>query len=377
MRAVSIAALAWIGACAAPVEPAAHDADQVSEVQSELACAERLMGRPLPVHFPERPHPADNPESAAKLALGRRLFYERRLSVNGEESCASCHQQALAFTDGRPRARGTTGQVHKRSSIGLANVAYQHVLTWTNPVLHRLEDQALLPMFGERPVELGTPEDGEAVLDVLVADRDYRRLFDEAFAGVERPISLHSLVQALAAFERELISMDSPYDRYLEGDRDALDSAAQRGLELFRSERLGCAGCHAGFNLDASGAETDEAFQNTALYNEDGNGAYPESPGLSEFTGRPDDQGRFRIPSLRNVALTAPYMHDGSVETLDLVLDHYANGGRSPDNPWKSPRLRGFSLEPSERADLLAFLSALTDETFVREACLADPLSEH
>jgi cytochrome c peroxidase len=229
-------------------------------------------------------------------------------------------------------------------------------------------------MFGDRPVELGTRGSGEVLLAELAADAGYRELFETAFAGAARPISLHSVTHALAAFERALISADSAYDRYLEGRDDALGAAELRGLGLFSSERLGCSGCHAGFNLDASALDGGlEAFQNTALYAAAGQGADPESVGLVEFTGRAEDIGRFKIPSLRNIALTAPYMHDGSVATLDGVLDHYAGGGRQPDSPWKSSRLRGFSLAQDERADLLAFLHALTDEAFVREPCLGDP----
>ncbi|TSC32694.1 methanobactin export MATE transporter MbnM [Corallococcus sp. Z5C101001] len=340
----------------------------------------------LPAGFPTPRVPADNPMSEAKVRLGRSLFYDKRLSLNGTQSCGSCHEQARAFTDGRVHAVGSTGQMHRRNGQGLANVAYATSLTWANPALTTLEAQALVPLFGTEPVELGFADQQEALLDRLRADADLTARFAEAFPTEATPVSLATLTRALAAFERSLLSGTSPYDRYLRGNAvDALSPSAKRGLELFLSERLECDHCHSGFNFqDATAHDTTPEpilpFHNTGLYNDDGQGAYPATdPGLIELTGRPEDMGRFRAPSLRNVAVTAPYMHDGSVATLSDVLDHYAAGGRAraqnggQASPLQSPFVRGFTLTPQEKADVIAFLESLTDTAFLNDPRFADP----
>ncbi|RMH20387.1 MAG: di-heme enzyme, partial [Acidobacteria bacterium] len=348
----------------------------------------------LPPGFPVPPVPADNPMSAAKVELGRRLFYDRRLSADGSYACATCHRQELAFTDGRARAVGVTGELHPRSAMSLANVAYNVTLTWADPTLKRLEDQALVPMMSRSPVELGLRGREAEALAGLRAVADYRRRFAAAFPGPRDPFTIANLTRALAAFERTLISGRSPFDRLLYDDRrDALSAAARRGMELFFSPRLGCSRCHGGFNLSAPVAVAGlppprPVFHNTGLYNlrdaAGRPGAYPpDNPGLLAHTGKRRDAGRFRAPTLRNVALTAPYMHDGSIATLEEVIDHYAAGGRAVasgpyagrgrDNPYKSPLVAGFAVTARERRALVAFLHSLTDEAFVRDRRLADP----
>ena len=340
----------------------------------------------LPLGFPPPVVPADNPLTAGKVALGRHLFYDRRLSGDGHYACASCHRQELAFTDGRARAVGATGEILPRAAMSLANAAYNATLAWDEPELTRLEDQALVPMLATEPIELGIAGRETVVLARLRADARYRELFAAAFPDEADPFTLGHVVRALASFERTLISGDSPYDRLLyRDDREALSPAARRGMELYFSAELRCAECHAGFNFSGPvrfaaprGGGTFEpppAFFNTALYDL-GGGAYPlDSPGLVRHTGRPGDHGRFRAPTLRNVALTAPYMHDGSIATLGEVIDHYAAGGRAPANPAKDPRLAGFAISIQERADLIAFLEALTDRSFVTDPRLSDPFA--
>ncbi|RKH46625.1 methanobactin export MATE transporter MbnM [Corallococcus sicarius] len=340
----------------------------------------------LPKGFPTPRVPEDNPMSEAKVQLGRSLFYDKRLSLNGTQSCGSCHEQARAFTDGRMHSVGSTGQTHRRNGQGLANVAYATSLTWANSALLTLEAQALTPLFGKEPVELGFADQQEVMLERLRSDPELSARFAEAFPAASPPVSLATLTQALSAFQRTLLSGTSPYDRYLEGGVvDALSPAAKRGLALFLSERMECDHCHSGFNFqDATAHEaTPEPilpFHNTGLYNEDGRGAYPATdPGLIELTGRPDDMGRFRAPSLRNVAVTAPYMHDGSLVTLSDVLDHYAAGGLArarnggAASPLQSAFVRGFTLTPAEKADVLAFLESLTDAEFLADPRFADP----
>jgi cytochrome c peroxidase len=344
----------------------------------------------LPAGFPKPNVPKDNGMSLAKVELGRRLFYDTRLSVDGTFSCASCHDQTLAFTDGKARGVGVTGQVHPRSSMGLANVGYASSLTWANDLVGTLEKQALVPMFGESPVELGLAGKETELLDRLRSEPVYQDLFPRAFPGDDDPIRLDPIVKAIAAFQRTLISGDAPYDRFVYGkDDSALSASAKRGKDLFFSERAECFHCHGGFNFSDSvtfegKAFLEVAFHNTGLYNVDGNGGYPtESRGLIDISGKPRDMGRFKAPSLRNVAVTAPYMHDGSIATLEEVIAHYARGGRQiasgpnagdgSTNPLKSEFVRGFTISPDEIADLIAFLESLTDRSFLTDPRFSDP----
>ncbi|WP_031498654.1 MbnH family di-heme enzyme [Bryobacter aggregatus] len=320
----------------------------------------------LPKGFPAPPVPAANPMSAAKVELGRYLFYDRRLSVNGKTSCGSCHRQELAFTDGRAQSEGTTGELHPRSSMSLVNVAYAKRLTWAHNSLDSLEEQALVPMLGEKPIELGLKGGETKLLAILRADVRYQRLFPQAFPGEADAFTLPNLTKAIASFERTIVSMRSPYDRYRwGGEASAISAAAKRGeLFYFSSERGGCFQCHGGWNL---GGDASSMF-NTGVSDY----AAPNR-GLYETSQVAEDVGKFRAPSLRNIALTAPYMHDGSLKTLDDVLSHYAKGGLK-NHPNKSTILRPFELTDRDRADLLAFLNSLTDEELLRDSRWSDPL---
>jgi cytochrome c peroxidase len=332
-----------------------------------LAAAASLMGAGfewnLPQGFPRPAIPADNPMSAAKVELGRYLFYDARMSVNGKESCATCHRQELAFTDGRSRAQGATGQLHPRSSMSLVNVAYVPFLTWANPTITSLEQQMLTPMLGEEPIELGLKGHEQEFLEALRRDSVYQRLFPQAFHGMSDPYTIPNVTKAIAAFERSIVSMRSPYDRYRWGDdHSAISDAAKRGeILFFSSERAGCFQCHAGWNFTGGG------FFNTgvALYT-------APNRGLFEQTGRPEDMGKFRAPSLRNIAVTAPYMHDGSLPTLEDVVQHYAAGGKL-DHPNKSHILRRLNLTDADKHDLIEFLKSLTDEEALRDPRWSNP----
>ena len=344
----------------------------------------------LPPGFPIPVIPPNNPMSDEKVALGRYLFYDTRLSNNQTESCSSCHQQSMAFTDGRARAVGSTGLLHPRSAMSLANVGYSTTLTWANPLMTHFEDQALVPMFGDDPIELGLVSTDELV-ERLEGVPLYVSLFSGAFSGDPNPITLEHVVQALASFERTLISGRSPFDRYQYGDRNAITESAERGYKLFSSEGAGCFHCHLGFDLTdhvnwQGKAFLDMPYHNTGLYNIDGKGAYPEpNTGVYHVTGKPQDMGRFKAPTLRNVAVTAPYMHDGSIATLDGVLDHYSAGGRTitsgpyagdgAKSPLKDPLIEPLTLTAQQRADLIAFLDSLTDSEFLHDPAFADPWS--
>jgi cytochrome c peroxidase len=343
----------------------------------------------LPKGFPKPFVPADNPMTAAKVELGRHLFYDTRMSVNGKESCASCHKQELAFTDGRAIALGASGELHSRSAMSLVNVAYSGALTWSNPEMKSLEKQALVPMFGDHPVELGLRE-GDGLLPMLRSDTKYRSLFERAFPGDADPFTIVNVTKALASFERSIISGRSPYDRYHYGrDDNAISDSAKRGEILFFNQHLSCFRCHGGFAFsDATVSETNAGrpieFHNTGLYNVSGLLSYPApNVGIYEFTKEPADVGKFKAPTLRNIALTAPYMHDGSIATLEGVLDHYAAGGRAitsgPNtgdghkNPNKDLLIDGFELSKQDRTDLIAFLNCLTDEVVVHDPRFANP----
>ena len=318
----------------------------------------------LPKGFPKPRVPIDNPMTAAKVELGRHLFYDKRLSVNGKQACATCHRQELAFTDGLPVSVGATGEKHPRGSMSLVNVAYSSVLTWSNPSMKELEQQALVPMFGEHPVELGLRL-SDSLAPVLRSDPKYQQMFARAFPDDTDPFILANVTKAIACFERSIVSARSPYDRYHYGGEDgAVSQSAKRGEILFFSQPLSCFRCHGGVNF--SGAE----FHNTGLYNPY---ATP-NVGIFEFTKDPNDLGKFKAPTLRNIAVTAPYMHDGSVATLADVLDHYAAGGRAGhNNALKDPLINGFHLSAEDRADLIEFLKSLTDEAVLHDSRFANP----
>jgi cytochrome c peroxidase len=339
----------------------------------------------LPAGFPVPLVPSDNPMTPEKVELGRRLFHDTRLSSDGTVACASCHRPDLAYTDGRSRAMGIQGNIHPRSAMSLTNVAYNATLGWDDPTLTRLEDQALVPLFNTHPPEMGMTGRENEILARFRDDGPYLELFHRAFPEDKDPVSMRNLIRALASFERTLISGNSPYDRWAYGGKvDALDPDERAGARLFFSRRLNCFRCHAGFNLsgavvyEGSGAP-EVRFHNTGLYNEDGRGSYPKpNTGVYRITGRSEDMGKFRAPTLRNIALTAPYMHDGSIPTLDAVIDHYAAGGRARfiDSDARNmkrhsrtdPLITGFQLTLEERRQLIRFLQALTDETFVIRA---------
>lgn len=347
----------------------------------------------LPDRFPLPHVPDENPMTREKVELGRYLFYDERLSGNGTQSCATCHEQARGFTEPRAFSVGSTGEVGPRNSLSLANVAYNSTLTWANPVLVTLEEQILVPMFGEDPLELAITGSGPEVLERLRSDATYQQLYREAFPALDEPLGFDSVVDALACFLRSMISSNSAYDRHVTLGSDAgFGQSEQRGSELFFSERLECLHCHGGFNLSVAVdfvglASPSRGFFNTGLYNIDGRGGYPAGGrGLFESTGDARDMGKFRPPTLRNIALTAPYFHDGSAQTLEEVIQAYADGGRNIESgkfagdgrasPLKSGFMVGFTLTDRERADLLAFLESLTDTEFATDLRFANPFAK-
>ena len=345
----------------------------------------------IPAWVPEPVVPDDNPMTKNKVELGRHLFYDKRLSADQTMSCATCHHQDKAFTDGRRFAKGISGQQAIRNAMSLTNVAYLPVLTWSNPLLTSMEAQALIPLFGEHPVEMGMAGKEALLFERLKTEPVYQGLFREAFPkearrGEAELYSLSTVTKALASFQRRLLSFDSPYDRFrYGGDQAALSPQAKRGEALFFGEKMECYHCHGGLNFTDNIKHArlpfpELGFHNTGLYNVDRKGAYPKGQtGIEELTGAASDMGKFRTPTLRNIAKTAPYMHDGSELTLaGVIRNHYARAGRaggqtSGPNPMRSELLVGFQVSEQEVQDLIAFLHALTDEGFLKDERLSDP----
>lgn len=343
----------------------------------------------LPNYVPPPRVPADNPMSEEKFQLGRRLFYDKRLSGNGTISCSSCHLQERAFTDGRVVSVGSTGENTPRNAPSIINSGWHGTLTWANPALVTLERQMTNPLMGERPIEMGVNDSNKnEILARFRADPDYRKWFKEAFPDKIDPISLETIVKAISAFERGVVSFNSRYDQYLQG-KLKLTEAEQRGHDLYFGEKAECHHCHGSVNFNdqfvhVKTREAETPFHNTGLYDIDGKGGYPlPNRGLFDITSDPDDMGKFRAPSLRNIAVTGPYMHDGTVATLEDVIEIYSKGGRKIEkgpnagdgqaSPLKSGLIVKIDLTPQEKADLVAFLKTLTDETLLTSPRFSDP----
>jgi len=298
----------------------------------------------IPEGFPEIVYPEGNEYSTARWELGKKLFYDPILSKDGEVSCASCHKPDLAFSDDRPVSLGSDGMLGTRNSPSLANVAYHPYFTREGG-LPTLEMQILVPI----------QEHNEFNNNIVLIAEDLSKIpeyVEMAAMAYDQEPNAFVITRALAQFERSLISGQSDYDLKHNYDiQDAMTASALRGQELFESDRAACSNCHAGFNF------TDYSFQNNGLYDE-----YLDN-GRERLTQEPSDSALFKVPSLRNVQLTGPYMHDGSIERLADVIEHYSNGGSDHVN--KSPLIQPLLFTNSEKTDLLAFLESLTDQRFI------------
>lgn len=363
--------------------------DSSVEVQQPLVSTNGFDWQ-LPERYPLPVEPLNKPMTEARFQLGRHLFYDRRLSGNGQQACSDCHIQSRGFADGQVTPRGSTGHTLARNSQGLQNVAYHASLTWANPSITTLEQQVNIPLFSDDPVEQGLNDANlPAVMTAIENEARYADLFAVAFPEQGDPIRIANVRDALAAFVRGMVSFDSDFDRFEQGDVTALSADARRGMQLFFGEQLECFHCHGGYLLsdsvlDRSMQFVEQPFHNTGLFNIQGTGDYPsDNTGTFSITGDPADMGKFRSPSLRNVALTAPYMHDGSIATLSQVIDFYAQGGRviadgplAGDgrlSPFKSSFVSGFTLTAAQKQDLIAFLESLTDHSFITNPRFRNP----
>jgi cytochrome c peroxidase len=304
-----------------------------------------------PLGLPQVPIPADNPPTRETIALGRKLFYDPRLSKNNTLSCASCHNPYMAFSDGRSISLGFGGALGIRNAPTILNAAYSPLQFWDGRA-SSLEAQSAFPLAN--PVEMDQPHD--VSVSKIRKDPAYQAEFAQAF-GPGR-ITLDLIQKSLASFERTLLSGNSPFDQYqYGGNKQALSPAAVRGLEIFRDPKRGnCAVCHT--IEDHYALFTNGTFHNIGV-GVNGEGQITDL-GRFDQTKVKAEKGQFKTPSLRDVALTAPYMHDGSLKTLKDVVDFYAGGGNS--NPNLDKDIKPLHLSAQDRADLVAFLESLTGE---------------
>jgi cytochrome c peroxidase len=286
------------------------------------------------------PVPEDNPLTAAKVELGRRLFHDRRLSRDGSTACATCHDPQRAFSDGRPLARGIGGAIGARHAPAIVNRGYGQSFFWDGRA-GKLEDQVLQPILNSK--EMGM--DPASLVVRLRRDRRYRREFHFAFG---REPNTADLSRALASYVRTIRSGDSRFDRYLYGRSGTLTAEEERGFSIF-SSKANCWVCHTGSNF------TDERFHNTGVAWKDGRAA---DDGRFEVTQNPADHSAFKTPTLREVSRTAPYMHDGSIATLEEVVEYYDRGGNR--NPGLDSAIRPLHLTAEEKRALASFLNSLS-----------------
>nr|WP_295107203.1 cytochrome c peroxidase [uncultured Caulobacter sp.] len=289
---------------------------------------------------------AQKPASEVRVELGRRLFYDADLSIDGTMACATCHEQRHGFTDANQTHPGVHGDPGRRNIQTLANVGTFASLTWGDPRVRRLEDQALIPIAGNTPVEMGFHRQEKVLEDRIGGQACYRKLFAAAFPG--QAVSMTTITKALAAFQRTMVSRDAPYDRRKRGEAVDTSIEAVRGETLFFG-KAGCAICHAA--PDFTDATGPNAFHRIDL-------PFSGDQGLGEVTGKAADNGKFRTPSLRNVGISGPYLHDGSARTLAGAIRRHR---------------MAMGLKDGEVDDLAAFLRTLTDDRFVADPRLSLP----
>jgi len=291
----------------------------------------------LPVHFPK-----DNPYSAEKAELGKLLYFDKRLSADGTVSCASCHDPKFAFTDGKAVSDGIKGQKGGRSAPTVINRAYSLAQFWDGRA-GTLEEQAIGPMAN--PIEMGNTH--EAIVKNLRGIAGYRPLFEKAFGTAE--FDINHVAKAIATFERTVLSGNAPYDRYKAGDKSALTASQVRGLNVYFNKAK-CDQCHEGINFTAN------AYHNLGVGTDK---ATPDA-GRHDVTKNDADWGAFKTPTLRDIARTAPYMHDGSLKTLEEVVDYYDKGGIPNKN--LDERMKKLNLTAQDKSDLVEFLKSLNGE---------------
>jgi cytochrome c peroxidase len=324
---------------------------------------------------------------ADKILLGKYLFFDRRLSVNNTKSCGTCHNPQFAFTDGYKRSLGAFADLHQRNTATLFNLKYLKYLTAADSTFHSPLQQMDRPLFNNHPIEMGAKGIEEKILSIITSDSLYQDLFTRTL----QKISWQNIKLSITAFVLNLQSFNSPYDKYLKGDSNALNTNQINGKNLFFSSTLKCVNCHGGINFSTPNifdnlGDTTFYF-NTGLYNIDGKGAYPTyDMGLFDLTKEEKDMGKFRVPTLRNLSFTAPFLHDGSANSLTEIIDNYATGGRNiaigkykgngAKNPYKHSLINGFTISEKDKIDLIFFLNALSDSSVVNNPNYKNPFTE-
>jgi cytochrome c peroxidase len=295
-----------------------------------------------------------NPPSKEKINLGRYLFYDNRISINNTKACASCHDPKFSFTDNYRRSIGAFGDLTKQNAPPLINLIFNRYFTAADTSLHFPEEQINNPMFHDNPVELGWKRNENEMLKRFSANPSYRQQFKLAFPGEKDPVTVKNIQQSITSFIKTILSFESDYDDYLyHNKKNALNESELRGMQLFQSTVLKCSQCHSGVNFNR-----------------------PLFQSLPHFTtGFGGDSTPFKVPTLRNLAFTSPYLHDGSVETLEQVIRLYEKGGQ-PNVNNKHPFITGFKLNSQERTDLISFLLSLSDSSVLRNPAYANPFRE-
>lgn len=306
----------------------------------------------IPSWFPKMEIPAENQLTQARIDLGRKLFYEPLLSSDSTISCGSCHQQEKAFSDGIPISLGVNDALGMRNGPTLSNIAFSPYFFLDGGV-KTLEMQSQQPIFSETEMHFSIA----GFLTRIKNDAAYKIMFEKAY---NREPDAFGISRALASFERTFISANSRFDQYeYQGVSNALSNQEKRGMELFFSNRTKCSNCHEPPLL------TNYKFENIGLYQN-----YADS-GRTRISHLQQDNGKFKVPTLRNIELTAPYMHDGSIETLEDVIKHFSAGGVG--HPNQSEEISPLNLTETEKEDLVAFLKTLTDQAFIANSELSDP----
>jgi len=311
----------------------------------------------IPANMPPVPYPSDNPITQQKAELGRRLFFDGRLSSSGTISCSSCHHQDKAFSDAPNQISvGIEGNQGERNAPMIVNAGYRKIFFWDGRAAS-LEDQAMAAFTN--PIEMNA--DTIAVAE-LMRSAEYREQWVSAFG--DTTITMHRTMQAIATFERTLNSANSRYDRFVRGDTAALNQQERLGMRLFFSDRTKCSACHGGQDF------TDDQFHNVGLFH------HYFDRGRFVITGNPEDEGKFKTPTLRNIALTPPYMATGDAETgllntLEEVVEHY-NGGGTPFHS-KDKRVKPLNLTDVEKKQLVSFLKTLTDSSVLSNSRFTKP----
>lgn len=309
--------------------------------------------------------------SEIEAEIGRHLFFDKRLSYNNSKSCASCHDPYLAFTDGYHRSIGANGDIHKRNAPSLLNLAENRNFTMSDSTIHKISLQVEIPLFNTQFMELGAGLKKDEILSTINNDSLYKILFSKIKLKSSEWNDLSLFIESYCL---GLVSRDSKYDRVISG-KESFTNDEEKGFKLFFSKNLGCSSCHGGIDFD-SPVNTQYLYSHNGFFTKDSSHVqrkFGDDFGLFELTGYEVDKGKFRIPSLRNCAITAPYLHDGSINTLDSLISVYGKAGYGYLPP--HPAIKGFEISSIEKKQLMLFLQTLTDTSYLSNRYFIDPFA--